>query len=159
TNPATGMPLEPAMGMASAAQVAAAVKAAAAAAPRYRATSLAQRADFLNRCADEIMALGDGLFTRVSAETGYPAARGESERGRTCGQLRLFAELLLRGDFLDARIDTALPQRQPLPRPDLRSVKQAIGPVVVFGASNFLLAFSVAGGDTAAALAAGCPVL
>lgn len=158
-NPATGKPLEPAMGMASPAQVEAAVKAAAAAAPLYRATSLAQRATFLNRCADEIMALGDELITRVSAETGYPAARGENERGRTCNQLRLFAELLLRGDFLDARIDTALPQRQPLPRPDLRSVKLALGPVVVFGASNFPLAFSVAGGDTAAALAAGCPVL
>lgn len=159
TNPATCKALEPAMTMASKDQVDAAVAAAAAAAPVFRLSSLQQRADFLNACADEIMALGDALITRVSAETGYPPGRGEMERGRTCNQLRLFAATLLKGDYLDARIDTAMPDRVPVPRPDLRSVNQAIGPVVVFGASNFPLAFSVAGGDTAAALAAGCPVL
>lgn len=158
-NPATGKALEPAMGMASLEQVAEAVAAAAAAAPVFRSSSLQQRAAFLHACADEIMALGEALIERVTAETGYPAARGEMERARTCNQLRLFADTLLQGDFLDARIDTAQPERKPAPRPDLRSVKQALGPVVVFGASNFPLAFSVAGGDTAAALAAGCPVL
>src|SRR5690606_35210989 len=120
---------------------------------------LAKRAEFLRTCADEIMALGDELLDRITAETGYPKARGEMERGRTCNQLRLFADTILKGDYLDARIDTALPERQPLPRPDIRFVNQAIGPVVVFGASNFPMAFSVAGGDTAAAFAAGCPVL
>ena len=159
SNPATAAQLEPVMTLASAAQVDAAIAAADAAASVYRNSSLQTRAAFLNACADEIMALGDELIERVSAETGYPAARGQMERGRTCNQLRLFAETLLKGDHLDARIDTALPDRQPVPRPDLRSVNQAIGPVVVFGASNFPLAFSVAGGDTAAALAAGCPVL
>jgi len=159
TNPATCELLAPVMTMASADQVDAAVAAAAEAAPIFRNSSLQQRADFLHACADEIMALGTDLIARVTAETGYPAARGEGERARTCNQLRLFAETILKGDYLDARIDPAMPDRVPLPRPDLRSVNQAIGPVVVFGASNFPLAFSVAGGDTAAALAAGCPVL
>ena len=159
TNPATGQELEPAMTMATVDQVKEAVAAAEAAAPIFRNTSLERRAAFLNACADAIMDLGDELIERVTAETGYPAGRGEMERGRTCNQLRLFADTLAKGDYLDARIDTAMPERTPVPRPDLRSVNQAIGPVVVFGASNFPLAFSVAGGDTAAALAAGCPVL
>jgi NADP-dependent aldehyde dehydrogenase len=158
-NPATGKAIAPAMSMASSAQVEAALAAAAAAAPIFRNSSLQQRADFLRLCADEIMALGAALLERVTEETGYPAARGEGERARTCGQLRLFADTIVKGEYLDARIDTALPDRKPAPRPDLRHVNQAIGPVVVFGASNFPLAYSVAGGDTAAALAAGCPVL
>ncbi len=158
-NPATGEAIEPAMTMADKSQVEAAVAAAKLAAPPFRHSSLNDRAAFLNACADEIMALGDELLERVTAETGYPKARGEVERARTCSQLRLFADTILKGDYLDARIDTAMPDRQPLPRPDIRHLNQAIGPVVVFGASNFPLAFSVAGGDTAAALAAGCPVL
>lgn len=157
-NPATGSSLEPVMTMATAEQVEKAVAAAAAAAPLFRNSSLEMRAGFLEACANEIMAIGGELVTRVSEETGYPAGRGEMERARTCNQLRLFAASIRSGDQLDARIDTALPERQP-PRPDLRSVKQAIGPIAVFGASNFPLAFSVAGGDTAAAFAAGCPVL
>ncbi len=159
SNPATKSEIEPAMSMASSEQVDAAIKAAELAAPAFRNSSLQKRAEFLRTCADEIMALGDELLERVTAETGYPRARGEMERGRTCNQLRLFADTIETGDYLDARIDTAMPDRQPLPRPDLRHLNQAIGPVVVFGASNFPLAFSVAGGDSAAAFAAGCPVL
>jgi len=99
------------------------------------------------------------LIERAMAETGLPRARLEGERGRTVGQLRLFAQVVRQGDWLDATIDLALPDRQPLPRPDLRRVNVSLGPVAVFGASNFPLAFSVAGGDTASALAAGCPVI
>ncbi|WP_193165249.1 aldehyde dehydrogenase (NADP(+)) [Microbulbifer hainanensis] len=158
-NPATGAELEPVFTCADEAQVDTAVAAATACATEFANTSPQKRAEFLNTCADEIMALGDELLERVSAETGYPRARAEGERGRTCGQLKLFAEWILSGDYLEARIDTALPDRQPLPRPDLRSYNQALGPVAVFGASNFPLAFSVAGGDTASAFAAGCPVI
>lgn len=157
--PATAQPLPPEMSYASKAQVAEALQAAQLAAPLFAATSLKQRAAFLERCADEIMALGDELLERVSAETGYPKGRAEGERARTCNQLRLFAASIQSGEYLNIRIDTALPERQPLARPDIRFFNQPIGPVVVFGASNFPLAFSVAGGDTASALAAGCPVL
>jgi NADP-dependent aldehyde dehydrogenase len=158
-NPAAAAFIEPVMSYASKAQVHQAVAAAAAAAPVFAATTLEQRAAFLELCADEIMALGDALPERVALETGYPKARGEGERARTVNQLRLFASSIRSGEYLNIRIDTALPERQPLPRPDLRYTNQPIGPVVVFGASNFPLAFSVAGGDTAAALAAGCPVI
>lgn len=158
-NPATGQPLEPQLSYAGNSQIEVAVAAAANAAPVYAATTLQQRGQFLQACADEIMALGDELLERLKAETGYPQARVEGERARTCNQLKLFASTIQSGEFLDARIDTALPDRQPLPRPDIRFYKQAIGPVVVFGASNFPLAFSTAGGDTASALAAGCPVI
>ncbi|WP_373183414.1 aldehyde dehydrogenase (NADP(+)) [Halomonas campaniensis] len=125
----------------------------------YRETSLDVRAAFLEAIADEIEAIGDELITRAMAETGLPRARLEGERGRTCGQLRLFAGVVRAGEWLDVRIDPALPDRQPLPRVDLRQRHVALGPVAVFGASNFPLAFSVAGGDTASALAAGCPVV
>lgn len=158
-NPATGQKIAPTLSYASKAQVASAVAAAEAAAPLYANTSAAQRAEFLQRCAEEVMALGDELIERVMQETGYPRGRVEGERGRICHQLRLFASSIRTGDYLDIRIDTALPERQPLPRPDIRFMNQPLGPVVVFGASNFPLAFSVVGGDTAAALAAGCPVL
>lgn len=124
----------------------------------YRATSDHERADFLDQIAAQILALGDELIVRAMAETGLPRLRLEGERGRTMNQLKLFAELLREGSWQDARIDTALLQRQP-PRPDLRLRFVGVGPVAVFGASNFPLAFSVAGGDTAAALAAGCPVV
>ena len=158
-NPAVAAFIEPVMSYASKAQVHQAVAAAAEAASVFAATSLKQRAEFLELCADEIMALGDVLPERVALETGYPKARGEGERARTVNQLRLFASSIRSGEYLNIRIDTALPDRQPLPRPDIRYTNQPIGPVVVFGASNFPLAFSVAGGDTISALAAGCPVI
>lgn len=158
-NPATGKQLDPPMSRAGGEQVRQVVAAAEAAAPVFRKLSLDKRAEFLNTCADEIMALGDELLDRVTAETGYPRPRVETERGRTCNQLKLFAGTVVKADWLNARIDTAIPDRQPLPRPDIRYLNQAIGPVVVFGASNFPLAFSVGGGDTASAFAAGCPVL
>ncbi|MGY0398547.1 MAG: aldehyde dehydrogenase (NADP(+)) [Ostreibacterium sp.] len=125
----------------------------------YRQSERAERAVFLQTIAEEIEALGDALIDRAMLETGLPQARLQGERARTCGQLRLFAEVLQVGQYLDVRVDAALPERQPLPRPDLRYCKTPLGPVAVFGASNFPLAFSVAGGDTASALAAGCPVI
>jgi alpha-ketoglutaric semialdehyde dehydrogenase len=125
----------------------------------YRQISFADRADFLDAIADEIMQLGDELIQRCHLESGLPEARITGERGRTVGQLKLFAALLREGSFVEAIIDTALPDRKPLPRADLRRMDQPIGPVAVFAASNFPLAFSTAGGDTASALAAGCPVV
>ncbi|WP_339114987.1 aldehyde dehydrogenase (NADP(+)) [Thioclava sp. GXIMD2076] len=118
-----------------------------------------ERATFLDTIADEINARGDAVTEIGTQETGLPAGRLEGERGRTTGQLKMFAEHIRKGDYLDIRHDKALPDRQPLPRPDLRLIQRPIGPVAVFGASNFPLAFSTAGGDTAAALAAGCPVV
>ena len=117
------------------------------------------RARFLEAIADAILAIGDDLITTAMTETGLPRGRLEGERGRTVGQLRLFASVVRQGDWLDATIDPALPDRTPTPRADLRRMNAALGPVAVFGASNFPLAFSVAGGDTAAAIAAGCPVI
>ncbi len=125
----------------------------------YGYSSREDRAAFLNAIADEIEARGAQITEIGCQETGLPEARLEGERGRTTGQLRLFATHILKGDYLDRRHDEALPDRQPLPRPDIRMVQRPIGPVAVFGASNFPLAFSTAGGDTAAALAAGCPVV
>ncbi len=141
------------------AEVDAAARAAAAAFPAFRNLAPEQRAVFLDAIADELDALGDDFVATVCRETALPAGRILGERGRTSGQMRLFAQVLRRGDFLGARIDRALPERQPLPRVDLRQMRIGIGPVAVFGASNFPLAFSTAGGDTAAALAAGCPVV
>ncbi|WP_417519578.1 MULTISPECIES: aldehyde dehydrogenase (NADP(+)) [Pseudomonadota] len=117
------------------------------------------RAALLNKIADEIDARGDEITEIGTQETGLPEARLQGERGRTVGQLRLFASHILDGAYLDRRHDEALPDRAPLPRPDLRLMQRPIGPVAVFGASNFPLAFSVAGGDTASALAGGCPVV
>jgi len=125
----------------------------------YRQTSFLERAKFLETIAEEIMQLGDELIERANLETGLPKARLTGERGRTVGQLKLFASLLQEGSFVEAIIDTALPERKPLPRSDLRRMLHPIGPVAVFAASNFPLAFSTAGGDTASALAAGCPVI
>ncbi|SEN96715.1 NADP-dependent aldehyde dehydrogenase [Pseudorhodobacter antarcticus] len=125
----------------------------------YSATSRADRAAFLNAIADEIDARGAAITEVGCAETGLPAGRLQGERGRTVGQLRLFAAHILKGDYLDHRVDAAQPDRQPAPRPEIVMMQQPIGPVAVFGASNFPLAFSTAGGDTAAALAAGCPVV
>ncbi len=122
-------------------------------------SSRAERAALLRTIAEEIDARGEDITAMGVKETGLPEVRLNGERGRTVGQLRLFADHIEKGDYLDRRHDAALPDRQPLPRPDLRLVQRPIGPVAVFGASNFPLAFSTAGGDTAAALAAGCPVV
>jgi len=118
-----------------------------------------RRAEFLVKIADSIMSLGDELIQRAMAETGLPEARIVGERGRTVNQLKLFATVVQDGSFLEVSIDTAQPDRTPIPKPDIRMMNIPIGPVAVFGASNFPLAFSVAGGDTASALAAGCPVV
>lgn len=125
----------------------------------YGYSSRETRAQFLEAIADEIDARGEAITEIGCAETGLPEARLVGERGRTVGQIRLFASHIRAGDYLDRRHDEALPDRAPLPRPDLRMMQRPIGPVAVFGASNFPLAFSTAGGDTAAALAAGCPVV
>ncbi len=158
-DPSSGEILKPAFACASEADVGRACALAAESFDAYRETTLAGRAAFLERIADEIMDIGDALVERGAAETGLPRARIEGERGRTVGQLRLFAEVVRQGDWTGARIDSAMPDRTPLPRADLRQRKIPLGPVAVFGASNFPLAFSVAGGDTASALAAGCPVI
>ena len=114
---------------------------------------------FLHTIADEIEALGDQLLEVCDSETGLGLIRLTGERGRTCGQLRAFAELAIKGEWVQASIDTAIPDRAPVPKPDLRRMMIGIGPVAVFGASNFPFAFSVLGGDTASALAAGNPVI
>lgn len=158
-NPATDETLEPAYGLAGADDVERACALAWEAFDAYRETSLAQRAAFLERIADNILALGEALIERAVAESGLPRARIEGERGRTVGQLRLFADVVREGSWIEVRIDPAQPDRKPLPRADIRQRRIAVGPVAVFGASNFPLAFSVAGGDTASALAAGCPVV
>ena len=137
----------------------AAAQAAEAAFWSYGYTSRETRARFLREIAEQIDARGADITAMGVKETGLPDARLEGERGRTVGQLRLFADHIEAGAYLDVRHDAALPDRAPLPRPDLKMVQRPIGPVAVFGASNFPLAFSSAGGDTAAALAAGCPVV
>lgn len=158
-NPATNLRLEPAYAGGSAEHVEQTCALAWTALDRYRETSLEARAEFIETIAGEIEALGDELIDRALAETGLPRPRLLGERGRTCQQLRLFAHTVRAGEWLDVRVDTAQPQRQPMPRSDLRQRQIPLGPVAVFGASNFPLAFSVAGGDTASALAAGCPVI
>ncbi len=158
-NPATGAAIEPAFHEASSKEAANALQAATEAFAVYRAVPAETRAQLLDAIATEIEQLGDALLQRCHLETGLPLARLTGERARTCGQLRLFAQVVREGSWIDARIDTALPDRQPLPRPDLRRMLLPVGPVVVFGSSNFPFAFSVAGGDTASALAAGCPVV
>jgi NADP-dependent aldehyde dehydrogenase len=158
-NPATGEELMPEFGGGSAKDVDDACTLAQRAFDPYRAISLEQRAGFLETIAQGILDLGDVLVERVMSESGLPRGRVEGERGRTVGQLRLFAGLVREGRWLSVTLDSALPERKPLPRADLRAQKIPLGPVAVFGASNFPLAFSVAGGDTASALAAGCPVV
>ncbi|WP_207492347.1 aldehyde dehydrogenase (NADP(+)) [Aridibaculum aurantiacum] len=140
-------------------ELAAAVSLAATAFHAYKEVSAESKAVFLEAIAEEIMALGDALIGRCVAESALPVGRITGERGRTCNQLKLFAQLLRDGWWVDARIDTAQPDRQPVPKPDIRRMYIPIGPIAVFGASNFPLAFSTAGGDTASALAAGCPVI
>ena len=158
-NPATGTMLEPAYPGGSGKHVEQACALAWEAFDRFRETPLQTRATFLESIADEIEAIGDELIDRAVSESGLPRPRILGERGRTCQQLRTFARTVRAGEWLDVRVDNALPERQPLPRADLRQRQVPLGPVAVFGASNFPLAFSVAGGDTASALAAGCPVV
>ena len=124
-----------------------------------RITSAATRGALLDAIADEILALGDSLLERAHAETGLPMGRLTGERGRAVNQTRLFAQLIREGSWVDARIDQGNPERTPFPKPDVRSMLTGIGPVAVFGASNFPLAIGVAGTDTIAALGAGCPVV
>lgn len=158
-NPATGLSLDPPFAKATPKEIDRAMNAAAEAFESFRLTTGDERGDLLDAIADNIEALGDALLNRFVEETALPRGRAEGERARTCGQLRMFAKLAREGSWVDARIDTAIPDRTPLPKPDVRRMLIPLGPVVVFSASNFPLAFSVAGGDTASALAAGCPVV
>lgn len=158
-NPVTGKELNTVFFEATVGEVDQAVKKAEETFKIYRNKSGKEKAEFLETIADEILALGDELIKICMAETGLPETRLTSERGRTMNQLKLFASLLREGSWLDARIDVAQPHRQPIPKPDIRSMQKALGPIGVFGSSNFPLAFSVAGGDTASALAAGCTIV
>ena len=158
-DPSTGQAIGPRFAEAGAADVADACALAAAAYPAFRDLAPEDRAAFLEAVAEAIAAIGDPLIERAMAESGLPRARLEGERGRTIGQLRLFASVVREGAWMDVTIDRAQPDRQPMPRADIRRVNMGVGPVAVFGASNFPLAFSVAGGDTASAFAAGCPVV
>jgi NADP-dependent aldehyde dehydrogenase len=158
SDPVSGTPLHVHSG--GKAEIDAAMKAAEAAFETYGWTSREDRALFLDAIAEEIEARVDAITEIGMAETGLPEPRLRSvELPRTANQLRLFATHIRDGAYLDRRHDEALPDRQPMPRPDLRMIQRPLGPVAVFGASNFPLAFSTAGGDTAAALAAGCPVV
>ena len=135
-----------------------ATKNAAIAFDTYSKLTATKRAEFLETIANNIEALGDELLNVANKETNLPLPRLTGERGRTCFQLRMFATMLRKGDYVDATIDTAVPDKTP-PKPDIRQMLYPLGPVVVFGASNFPFAYSTAGGDTASALAAGCPVI
>ncbi|MDA0830641.1 MAG: aldehyde dehydrogenase (NADP(+)) [Proteobacteria bacterium] len=158
-NPATGTELPEPFYIATPEDIDRAASLAAEAFPVYAATSPTERAAFLRAIADEMEASRSDIAARVPLETALPEGRANGELGRTIGQLRMFADLVEEGSWVDARLETALPDRAPVPKPDLRSMRIPIGPVAVFGASNFPLAFSVAGGDTASALASGCPVV
>ncbi len=158
-NPALGEDLDPPFYEATDSDIERAFALAESAFCIYRHKSSEEIAALLDLIADEIVALGDELIDRASSETGLPVQRLTSERARTVGQLKMFAELVREGSWVDAAIDRAQPDRKPLPKPDVRRMLIPLGPVVVFGASNFPLAFSVAGGDTASALAAGNTVI
>ncbi len=158
-NPQTGKAVEPKFYSATNEELNRAVESAKRARIKYGKLSGKEKAKFLRQIAENIEALGDDLIERASLETGLPNARFQGERGRTCSQLRLFADLVEEGSWVDARIDFAQPDREPIPKPDVRSMYRPIGAVAIFCASNFPLAFSVAGGDTVSALAAGCPVV
>ncbi len=157
--PASGQLLEPDFEEADAGLINQALVQAEEAFASYRKLKAEARAQFLDRIAVEIEDLGEGLIERAQLETALPKERLAGERGRTINQLKMFAQLIREGSWVEARIDRAIPDRQPLPKPDIRRMLIPMGPVAVFGASNFPLAFSVAGGDTASALAAGCPVV
>lgn len=158
-NPATGAPLEPEFYEASIVQVVDAVEAAHKAYDEYSVMPANRRSELLRAIADELIVAGLPLLERASAETALPIARLEGERARTVHQLRLMADVIDEGSWVEARIDTGDPARTPLPKPDLRRMLVPLGPVAVFAASNFPFAYSIAGGDTASALAAGCTVV
>ena len=158
-NPATGEKLEGEFKNSTWEDVNKAAQNAAKAFQSYRKLGNETKAKFLETIADEILALGDALLERCNLETALPLGRLTGERGRTMNQLKLFASVVREGSWVDARIDLAQPNREPLPKSDIRHMSIPLGPVAVFGASNFPLAFSTAGGDTASALAAGCPVV
>ncbi len=158
-NPENGDQLNPEFTEATSEEINTAFLKADTAFEAFQEVARSRRSEFLKTIAEEIVALGDELVHRAMAETGLPEARIVGERGRTVSQLNMFADIVKTGDYLEISIDTALPGRTPIPRPDIRMINIAIGPVAIFGASNFPLAFSVAGGDTASALAAGCPVV
>lgn len=158
-DPSTGASLAPPFAQSGAADVERACALADEAFGPLSESPPAERAAFLQTVAVKIMDLGDVLIERAMAETGLPRGRLEGERARTVGQLNFFADIVREGAWIDATIDRADPDRRPAPRPDIRRRHVGVGPVAVFGASNFPLAFSVAGGDTASALAAGCPVV
>jgi NADP-dependent aldehyde dehydrogenase len=141
------------------AEIDAALKAAEESFDVLRGLQREERARLLDSMADEVMGLGDGLLERAHLETGLPMGRLTMERGRAVNQCRMFADILQDGSWVDARIDQAQPQREPVPKPDIRKMLRPIGPVVVFGASNFPLAISVFGSDTVSAMGAGCPVV
>ncbi|MGC2474390.1 MAG: aldehyde dehydrogenase (NADP(+)) [Candidatus Sulfotelmatobacter sp.] len=158
-NPATGESLQPGFIPATAEEVDLAARLAADAFETYRMTPGRQRAAFLRTIASNIESVAEEIIERAGQETALPPARLQGETVRTCAQLRLFAQVAEEGSWVNARIDRADPERKPLPKPDIRSLLRPLGPVVVFGASNFPLAFSVAGGDTASALAGGNTVI
>jgi NADP-dependent aldehyde dehydrogenase len=159
TDPSTGDDLPTVFTEATKEEVNEAVSKAVVAFKEYRTFSPEKKAAFLEAIGDELLNLGDTLVHRGMRETALPEGRLNGERMRTVNQLKMFAELVREGSWVNARIDTAIPDREPAPKPDIRQMQKALGPVGVFGASNFPLAFSVAGGDTASALAAGCPVV
>jgi 2,5-dioxopentanoate dehydrogenase len=158
-NPANGSALEPKFFSATTDDLERAATLAQSAFPIYSNLSGKDKGTFLRRIAEVIEAAAPAIIQRANLETALPEARLQGEVGRTCNQLRLFAELVEEGSWVDARIDSADPNRKPLPKPSIRSMHKPLGPIAVFGASNFPLAFSVAGGDTASALAAGNPVI
>jgi NADP-dependent aldehyde dehydrogenase len=158
-NPATGEALDPVFHSSTPQEVNRAAQAAEDATLALAASTGPERAALLNAIANNLAANGDAIVNRAHLETGLPLPRLQGELARTTGQLRLFADVAAEGSWVDARVDEALPDRKPLPRSDIRSMLRPLGPVAVFGASNFPLAFSVPGGDTASALAAGNPVI
>jgi NADP-dependent aldehyde dehydrogenase len=158
-NPETGASLESLFYEGTSQDVDRAVALAEKAFDTYRATDNRKRGEFLETIATELLTIEKVLVDRAMQETGLPEARLVGELGRTVNQLKLFAQLVKEGSYVEARIDRALPDRLPVPKPDIRQILIPLGPVAVFGASNFPLAFSVAGGDTASALASGCPVV
>src|ERR1700729_3043530 len=159
SDPTTGQHLQPGFISATAEEVELAVTLAAKAFAAYSRVPGRARGAFLRKIAANIESIAGDVVERAGKETALPPARLQGETARTCAQLRLFAEVAEEGSWVAARIDNADPNRKPAPRPDIRSMLRPLGPVVVFGASNFPLAFSVAGGDTASALAAGNPVI
>jgi NADP-dependent aldehyde dehydrogenase len=158
-NPSTKEKLLPVFFEADKQEIDAAINKASEAFQTYRTKTGIEKAHFLEAISEEILALGDILIVRCMEETGLPETRLIAERARTIGQLKLFAQVVSEGSWVDARIDTSEAERKPLPKPDVRSMLKPIGPIGIFGASNFPLAFSVAGGDTVSALAAGCTVV